>query len=117
VKRLKPDLTQSEVDVVGMVREVALLRRLQNQHIVEYLGYGHWHWSKPPSLQPALGNQPGPCGLDPAVQQQASLFIVEELVDGGSLRAVVARQMRHAREGRVYRAEDAMRWLMQVPHA
>ncbi|KAJ9514901.1 hypothetical protein QJQ45_028625 [Haematococcus lacustris] len=114
VKRLKPDLTQSEVDVVGMVREVALLRRLQNQHIVEFLGYGHWHWSKPPSLQPALGNQPGPCGLDPAVQQQASLFIVEELVDGGSLRAVVARQMRHAREGRVYRAEDAMRWLMQM---
>ncbi|KAJ9514473.1 hypothetical protein QJQ45_016207 [Haematococcus lacustris] len=114
VKRLKPDLTQSEVDVVGMVREVALLRRLQNQHIVEFLGYGHWHWSKPPSLQPALGNKPGPCGLDPAVQQQASLFIVEELVDGGSLRAVVARQMRHAREGRVYRAEDAMRWLMQM---
>jgi hypothetical protein len=31
VKRLKPELTQNEADVMSMMREVALLRKLRNK--------------------------------------------------------------------------------------
>lgn len=75
VKRLKPELTRSSVDVAGMVKEAALLRKLRNSHIVEFLGFGHWDFAS------HGGNR------------QASIFIVEELVDGGSLKLIVHKQV------------------------
>lgn len=53
--------------------------------------------------------------MPPQPPLQGSLFVVEELVDGGSLRTMVSRQAKD-RAVLVYRTVDALRWLLQVGH-
>ena len=42
-----------------------------------------------------------------------SIFIVQEYMDGGSLKDVVQMQMRDPK-GRVYSKADAFRWFVQI---
>jgi serine/threonine protein kinase len=65
------------------------------RHIIAFLGYGYWEFRTKTTAK------------------QGSLFIVEELVDGGSLKNMVVAQM-HDNSQRHYRTADALRWLRQI---
>mmetsp|Transcript_23068 Transcript_23068/g.50616 ORF Transcript_23068/g.50616 Transcript_23068/m.50616 type:complete len:535 (+) Transcript_23068:148-1752(+) len=93
VKRLKPKLIKNTDDVKGMLKEITLMRKLRNQHIIEYIGCGSWDNSTP-------------------TMAKLSMFLVEELVDGGTMKQMVSKQMRSIKP--VYRLRDAVRWLLQV---
>ncbi|KAJ9520845.1 hypothetical protein QJQ45_014045 [Haematococcus lacustris] len=142
VKRLKADVCgSSPAEVAAFMAEVALLRKLKHKHIVQYIGWGQGVPLTPSSLLvTTTGTRPTtPPGTPARVtnQQQdgpgavaggqgvgvrgggeggplpgTSLFLVEEVLGGGTLKHLVVQQMKQACQ--TYRFVDALRWSHQV---
>jgi hypothetical protein len=92
IKRLKPHVV-SQNGGEEMLKEIALLKKLRNRNIVEFVGFGSWDTSSPEA-------------------EIKSVFMVEEFVDGGTLKALLAHQMKSIKD--LYKLQDAVRWLMQI---
>ncbi|PNH04196.1 putative serine/threonine-protein kinase, partial [Tetrabaena socialis] len=94
VKKLKPEVVRHEADLASFIAESALLRKLQNKRVVEYIGVGSTDTTS-----------------DEA--KRKTMFLVQEFMDGGTLKKLVSRQMidvsRH-----IYSVEDAFRWALHV---
>ncbi|KXZ49131.1 hypothetical protein GPECTOR_23g6 [Gonium pectorale] len=94
VKRLKPAIIDHEGDLESFINEIALLRKLANRRIVEYIGVGS-------------------SDLSSEEAKRKSMFLVQEFMDGGTLKKLVSRQMldmsRH-----IYSFDDAFRWAVHV---
>lgn len=93
VKRLKPSVRKSRADIADMLKEIAVLRKLHNRNIIEFIGCGSWDTSSPSAAE-------------------ETLFLVEEFVDGGTLKAVVSKQMKTSKN--LYRMQDAVRWITEM---
>ena len=87
VKRLKPHVV-SKSGGEQMLAEIALLRKLRHRNIIEFIGFGSWDTSTPQA-------------------EITSVFMVEEFVDGGTLKALVSRQMKAIHD--LYKIQDAGR--------
>ncbi|KAJ9520657.1 hypothetical protein QJQ45_007455 [Haematococcus lacustris] len=142
VKRLKADVCgSSPAEVAAFMAEVALLRKLKHKHIVQYIGWGQGVPLTPSSLLvTTTGTRPTtPPGTPARVTNQQpdgpgaglggqgvgvrgggeggplpgnSLFLVEEVLGGGTLKHLVVQQMKQACQ--TYRFVDALRWSHQV---
>lgn len=89
VKRLKGNVLTDESEAQQLIGEICLLRKLRHGSIVEYLGVGQED--------------------DPHRQ----LLLVEEFMEGGTLKQMVTKQM--LLNGRVlYTYCDALRWFLQI---
>lgn len=92
-KELKPNRLEFQTQRTALLEEASILRKLEHSNVVGYVG----------------------CGL--AVTQQATLFMVQELVSGGSLDGYMERLRRKRvdydpRES--YSLRSALRWCIQV---
>jgi len=96
VKRLKPDVFKSELDLHDFVREAMLLRKLSHGHVVDFIGLG----------------------ADMERAQFAShispdcIFLVTEYMNKGTLYSRIVRQMKSARL--IYTVQDGLQWLIDV---
>ena len=93
VKRLKPAVRKSKADIADMLKEIAVLRKLHNKYIIEFIGCGSWDTTTPATVE-------------------ETLFLVEEFVDGGTLKNMVSKQMKT--EVPLYRMQDAVRWMIEM---
>lgn len=93
VKRLKPAVRKSKADIADMLKEIAVLRKLHNKHIIEFIGCGSWDTTSPATVE-------------------ETLFLVEEFVDGGTLKHLVSKQMKT--DTPLYRMQDALRWMIEM---
>lgn len=94
VKHLKKDVLTKLSSLEAFVKEYNLWKRLRNSGIVEVHGIGSMDTSSEERMM-------------------ESIFIVQEYMDGGSLKDVVQMQMRDPK-GRVYSKADAFRWFVQI---
>ncbi|PNW73230.1 hypothetical protein CHLRE_14g623950v5 [Chlamydomonas reinhardtii] len=94
VKRLKPEIVNHEQDLQSFLAEAALMRKLHHKRIVQFIGVG----STDPSSEEA---------------KRRTMFLVQEFMDGGTLKKVVSRQMIDVSR-RLYSCADAFRWGLQV---
>eukprot|EP00798_Chlamydomonas_sp_ICE-L_P004213 gene4213-14326_t len=97
VKRLKPHVMKSNVDLKAMYKEVALLKKLKQSNVVEFIGFGSWDTTD-------------------TMTAQTSLFLVEEYVDGGTLKSLVLKDMSNLLDKLppAYELPDAIRWLIHM---
>lgn len=94
VKKLKPEVIRSEADVASFIAEIKLLRKLYHKRIVEYIGVGS-------------------VNTESEEARRKSLFLVQEFMDGGTLKRIVSKQMiDHSRH--IYSFDDAYRWCYQM---
>lgn len=54
VKRLRPDFVKSKEEVESLKSEIALLRKLYDPHIIEYIGWGSWDDSSEEAAEKSL---------------------------------------------------------------
>ncbi|KAG2482383.1 hypothetical protein HYH03_018679 [Edaphochlamys debaryana] len=94
VKRLKPEIVNHQGDLESFMNEVSVQRKLANKRIVEYIGVG----STDASSEEA---------------RRRTMFLVQEFMDGGTLKRVVSRQMVEVTR-QVYTTGDAFRWALHV---
>lgn len=94
VKRLKPEIVKHELDLANFINEVALLRKLSHKRVVEYIGAGCTDNSSEDT-------------------RRQSMFLVQELMDGGTLKQLVQRQMVDVHSC-VYTMADAFRLGIHV---
>ncbi|KAG2429957.1 hypothetical protein HYH02_013908 [Chlamydomonas schloesseri] len=94
IKRLKPEIVNHQQDLQSFLAEAALMRKLHHKRIVEFIGVG----STDASSEDA---------------KRRSMFLVQEFMDGGTLKKVVSRQMIDVTR-RLYSCADAFRWGLQV---
>jgi len=92
-KELKPNRLEFQTQRIALLQETSILRKLQHVNVVGYIG----------------------CGL--AITQQPTLFMVQELVSGGSLDGHMEKLRRRRvdydpRES--YSLRSALRWCIQV---
>lgn len=94
VKRLKADVTAQKADFAAFVKEVSLLRKLKNKHIVHYIGVG---------------------SSDSTTEQSAAqtMFLVQEYMNAGNLKRLVQNQMLSLPR-RLYSYVSALRWSLQI---
>jgi len=97
VKKLKPAAVDSAIDMDSFVAEIALMRKLAHKSIVEYIGLGFEDNSSDRS-------------------RLETMFLVSELMDGGTLKKLVLAQMCHP-EALLYSHQDALRWCIQIAEA
>ncbi|PRW56224.1 Dual specificity kinase shkE [Chlorella sorokiniana] len=102
VKTLRHELLEDPGQVQLFVKEVALLRKLRNRHIVEFIGCS---WTRS-----SLDDSAKPGGLPD------QLFYVQEYCGGGSLGDLVRQQMVNPFR-KLYSDADALRWALQVARA
>ncbi|GAX81843.1 hypothetical protein CEUSTIGMA_g9271.t1 [Chlamydomonas eustigma] len=95
VKRLRPEFVKNKEDVESLRSEIALLRRLFHENIIEYIGYG----SKDVSSEETADK---------------TMFLVQEYIDGGTLKSLVSRQMKDTRGKLKYSTQDAVRWMLYI---
>ena len=88
VKKIKVGMKLSHLDIRDMKKEIALLRKLRHPAIIEFIGYGSFD-------------------LSSTKKAEESLFLVEEFVNGGTLKGLIQRQMFETRP--LYRMQDAGR--------
>lgn len=67
----------------------------------------------PLNPNPGLNHVHAPPHLHSEAAQRSSCFLVSELMDGGTLKQLVMRQMATPHRA-LYRHEDALRWCTQV---
>eukprot|EP00803_Ostreobium_quekettii_P011098 evm.model.scf_1034.2 EVM.evm.TU.scf_1034.2 scf_1034:36771-41050(+) len=94
VKRVKAGVLAKGEGMEVFVREFNLMKDHRHKNVVEFIGIG---------------------SMDTSTEERMrqSVYIVQEHMDGGSLRDFVLKQMREAKE-EVYSKADAFRWLVQV---
>lgn len=97
VKRVRPDVLKHTTQLKLFTNESEILVKIKHEHIVKLIGLGSLDDSTDESLRD-------------------SFFLVEELVDGGSLRLIVLHQMINAPE-QLYRIRDGVRWSLQMAKA
>jgi serine/threonine protein kinase len=97
VKRLLPDALAGPEDLKEFLAEANLLRKMRHPHVVALRGVGSRD-------------------LDDFVSMRRSMYVVQERMDAGDLRALVAAQAAHPFR-RVYARADALRWARQVAAA
>mmetsp|Transcript_21115 Transcript_21115/g.63531 ORF Transcript_21115/g.63531 Transcript_21115/m.63531 type:complete len:531 (+) Transcript_21115:485-2077(+) len=95
VKLLKPSLFGSQLDVQDFIREGVVLKRMRHPSVVRVVGLG---------FKSADGGRGATTD---------SLFIAQELCEGGALRDVVAMQMFRPLQV-LYTYRDALRWCQQI---
>ncbi|KAG2486096.1 hypothetical protein HYH03_015191 [Edaphochlamys debaryana] len=94
VKRLKPEVVNHQHDLESFLSEVALLKKLSHKRVVDFIGVG--------SADVSSGEA-----------RRRTLFLVQEFMDGGTLKKMVSRQMLSV--GRpVYSSADAFRWALHI---
>ncbi|GAX81842.1 hypothetical protein CEUSTIGMA_g9270.t1 [Chlamydomonas eustigma] len=94
VKHLKSSaILKNSDELEALKMEIALLRKLHNPHIIEFVGYGSYN-------------------SDTESEAEKSLFLVEEFADGGTLKSLISRQMKSIEP--LYRMRDAIRWLISI---
>ena len=54
VKRLRPDFVKSKQEIESLKSEIALLRKLYDPHIIEYIGWGSWDDSSEEAAEKSL---------------------------------------------------------------
>ncbi|GFR44343.1 hypothetical protein Agub_g5560, partial [Astrephomene gubernaculifera] len=94
VKRLKPEVVSQQGDLAAFLTEVALLRKLAHKRIVQYVGVG----SSDASSEEA---------------KRRTMFLVQEFMDGGTLKRLLTRQMLNMSR-QLYTCMDAFRWALHV---
>jgi serine/threonine protein kinase len=97
VKRLRPDALAGPEELKEFLAEANLLRKMNHPHVVALRG---------------VGSQ----DLADFVTMRQSMYVVQERMDAGDLRALVQAQAAHPFR-RVYAGADAMRWARQVAAA
>lgn len=93
IKELKTNRADFRTQKDALLSEASLLWKLQHPHVVEYVG----------------------CGL--TVQDQPKLFMVQELIKGGSLDAFIQNMRRKGpafKQRNAYSLQSALRWCIQV---
>eukprot|EP00200_Dunaliella_tertiolecta_P006473 CAMPEP_0202342260 /NCGR_PEP_ID=MMETSP1126-20121109/2900_1 /ASSEMBLY_ACC=CAM_ASM_000457 /TAXON_ID=3047 /ORGANISM="Dunaliella tertiolecta, Strain CCMP1320" /LENGTH=550 /DNA_ID=CAMNT_0048933189 /DNA_START=45 /DNA_END=1697 /DNA_ORIENTATION=+ len=97
VKCLKPGTSIPAEDFDSFVREAALTRKLKHRYIVDYIGVGY----NDDSSEKA---------------KQESMFIVQEYMNGGTLKSKVSKQMLSP-SNTVYSNKQALEWMLQLAEA
>ncbi|GAX83888.1 hypothetical protein CEUSTIGMA_g11313.t1 [Chlamydomonas eustigma] len=97
VKKLKPSIVSHEEDLQSFLAEIALMRKLNHNYIVDYIGIGYTDNSSQTS-------------------QRSSMFLVSELLEGGTLKRMVMNQMKEPHRD-IYRHVDALRWCINIADA
>ncbi|GAX84910.1 hypothetical protein CEUSTIGMA_g12331.t1 [Chlamydomonas eustigma] len=97
VKKLKPSIVSHEEDLQSFLAEIALMRKLNHNYIVDYIGIGYTDNSSQTS-------------------QRSSMFLVSELLEGGTLKHMVMNQMKEPHRD-IYRHVDALRWCINIADA
>jgi len=97
VKRLRPDALPGPEELKEFLAEANLLRKMHHPHVVALRGVGSRD-------------------LSDFVTMRRSMYVVQERMDAGDLRALVQAQAAHPFR-RVYARADALRWARQVAAA
>jgi serine/threonine protein kinase len=97
VKRLRPDALAGPEELKEFLAEANLLRKMRHPHVVALRGVGSRD-------------------LSDFIAMRRSMYVVQERMDAGDLRALVQAQAAHPFR-RVYTKADALRWARQVASA
>lgn len=81
----------------GTSLQVALLRKLKHRHVVDYIGIGSVDRSSDQSTR-------------------STMFLVSELMDGGTLKKLVMKQLVQPHK-ELYLHSDALRWAVHIGEA
>lgn len=97
VKKLKANIMQNEVDVTSFINEVTLLRKLQHPYIMKYIGIGS-------------------VDATDAKKKRETMFLVTEIMEGGTLKKLVMAQMMNPHK-QMYSLSDGLRWMINIASA
>ncbi|GMH32508.1 hypothetical protein BSKO_00342 [Bryopsis sp. KO-2023] len=92
LKRLKPGVVSAQ-DMLDFMREVKILKKLRHSRIANFRGTGYL----PPEEEGG----------------EEDAFLAQDLVEGGSLRTLLEKQMKSPKE-KLYTLGDAITWLLDV---
>ncbi|GIL89803.1 hypothetical protein Vretifemale_17566 [Volvox reticuliferus] len=94
VKRLKPGIVTQQGSLESFVAETTLMRKLAHKRIVEFIGVGSFDSSSEEATR-------------------RTMFLVQEFMDGGTLKRLISRQMIDVSR-QLYSYMDAFRWALQI---